>query len=269
MSTRVSDDEHPDFDPEGGLEGFQGQDALLSAVTVSEQLQDLVLDSGDVGEFLRELCVYSAALASVDGDEPMDCAVTLYRRRRALTGGGNTDKARMLNEIQARMGEGPCLTALVEQHTVVVDETRTDLRWPEYAAALVKENVYSVLAVPLVLEQGAAASINFFSSTPFAFTAGIVASAEQYAAQAQKALRLAVRIGSKQQIAEDLQEAMKSRTAIDLAVGVIMGQQRCSQSAAFELLSRASSSRNQKLREVAEALLANITKSTVATHFEE
>lgn len=278
MTTKVSDDERPELNPEPVPDVFQEEpvsdvfqerDEGISAVTVSEQLQDLVLDSADVSEFLRELCDYSAALASVDDGAPLDCAVTLYRRRRALTGAGNTDRARALNEIQERMGEGPCLTALLEERTVVVDETLTDGRWTDYAQALLKEGVHSVLAVPLVLEQGASASLNFFSSAPRAFHEGIVASAEQYAAQAQRALRLAVRIGVKQQKADDLQEAMKSRTAIDLAVGVIMGQQRCSQSAAFEFLSRAASSRNQKLRGVAEALLANLTKNPVSTHFDE
>lgn len=40
-----------------------------------------------------------------------------------------------------------------------------------------------------------------------------------------------------------------------LAVGVMMGQQRCSQAAAVEVLSRAAAARNQKLRNVAHQML--------------
>lgn len=236
--------------------------------TVAGQLQDLVLDSIDVGDFLLDLSQYSASLAAAAGGPALDCAVTLYRRRRVLTGAGNTARARILNGIQERIGHGPCLTALEEARTVVVNNVAQDQRWADYAQALLAEGIHSVLAVPLVLEQGASASLNFFSPIPELFTPDMVASAEQYAWQAQKALRLAVRIGSKQQLAEDLQEAMKSRTTIDLAVGVIMGQQRCSQKEAFEILARASSSRNQKLRFVAQKILDNLTEGEVQTHFD-
>ncbi|WP_104092096.1 GAF and ANTAR domain-containing protein [Arthrobacter sp. GMC3] len=269
MTTNVTDDERPNDVPAGTF--VSAVEELVPegpSTTVSEQLQGLVIDSVDVADFLRELCEYSAALATVDGGPVLDCAVTLYRRRRALTGTGNTAKAHMLNEVQERMGQGPCLTALQEERTVVIRETLTDDRWPKYARELLKENVHSVLAVPLILDEGAAASINFFSSVPDAFDEGIVASAEQYATQVQLALRLAVRIGVKQQTADDLQEAMKSRTTIDLAVGVIMGQQRCSQTAAFEILSRAASSRNQKVRTVAQEMLENLSHVNVATHFD-
>lgn len=236
--------------------------------SIAEQLQDLVLDSVDVGDFLFELSDYSSLLASAGGDR-LECAVTLFRRRKPLTGGGNTPRARALNEIQERIGEGPCLTALVEERTVVVDDVATDPRWPRYRKELMQENVRGVLAVPLVLEHGASASVNFFSETPGRFTAEIVAAAQEYAVHAQRALRLAVRIGAKTQLADDLEQAMKSRTAIDVAVGVIMGQQRCSQTDAFAILGRAASSRNQKLRYVAEELLAKLSGNPVKTHFDQ
>lgn len=237
-------------------------------VSIAEELQNLVLGSVDVGDFLFELAEYSSTLASAHGEQ-LECTITLFRRRRALTGGGSSERARVLNEIQERMGEGPCLTALTEVQTVVVDDVATDHRWPRYAQELLKEGVRGVLAVPLVLEHGAAGSVNFFSVVPGRFTAELVAAAEEYASHAQRALRLAVRIGAKQQLAEDLERALKSRTAIDLAVGVIMGQQRCSQTTAFEVLRTAASTRNQKLRDVAEELLAKLTASSVETHFDQ
>jgi len=235
--------------------------------TVAEQLQDLVLDSIDVMDFLAELSEYSAALVAMPAGLKVECAVTLYRRRRSLTGAGSTARARTLNNIQTGLGEGPCLTALQESRTVLISDVASDGRWPEYATALMLEGIHSVLAVPLVLEQGAAASLNFFSQSPGAFTDAFRDSAERYASQAGKALRLAVRIGSKQQTVDDLQEAMKSRTTIDLAVGVIMGQQQCSQSTAFGILNRAASGRNKKLRDVAHDLLGKITDQSVETHF--
>ncbi|MHA7306506.1 GAF and ANTAR domain-containing protein [Arthrobacter sp. TMN-49] len=235
---------------------------------VAEHLQDLVLDSADVADFLLELSKYSAALAAKYCGGEVDCAITLSRQRRALTSAGNTDRARSLNDHQLHRGQGPALTALRHGQTMVVRGAAADGRWPEHAQALIGAKIHSVLAVPLILEQGAAASLSFFSPNPSIFSEGVVRAAEHYATKAQRTLRLAVRINSKQQLAEDLQAAMRSRTAIDLAVGVIIGQQRCSQSAAFEILTRAASTRNRKLRDIAMEMLANLTVENVKTRFD-
>ncbi|MGO4384205.1 GAF and ANTAR domain-containing protein [Specibacter sp. RAF43] len=236
--------------------------------SVAERLRDIVLGSSDVAEFLEELAAYSAQGAPGIGQEPIRCAITLHRHRRPLTGAGSDESARRFDEIQQKHGEGPCLEALATGRTVVVDDTESDTRWPEYSQELHALNIRSVLAIPLLLEGGAAAAMNFFSPVVAAFSAEIIERAQRYAASAEKSLRLAVRIGSREQTAADLEEAMKSRTAIDIAVGVIMGQQRCSQEEAFALLVKASAGRNQKLRQVAENLVANLNQRPVETHFD-
>ena len=52
---------------------------------------------------------------------------------------------------------------------------------------------------------------------------------------------------------------MENRTSIDLACGVIIAQNRCSQDEAMAILTRVSSNRNQKLREVAADVLRRVT----------
>lgn len=81
------------------------------------------------------------------------------------------------------MGEGPCITALEEQRTIVIENTAEETRWPDYAQLLLAENIQSVLAVPLNLEQDAAASLIFFSPIPHLFAQALVSSAEQFACQ--------------------------------------------------------------------------------------
>jgi AmiR/NasT family two-component response regulator len=61
---------------------------------------------------------------------------------------------------------------------------------------------------------------------------------------------------------------MENRTVIDLAIGVIMGQNRCSPEDAFEILKRASNSRNRKLADVARSVVASVTSSAVETKFD-
>ncbi|WP_258868547.1 ANTAR domain-containing protein [Arthrobacter sp. RT-1] len=63
---------------------------------------------------------------------------------------------------------------------------------------------------------------------------------------------------------------MKNRTAIDIAVGVIMAQNRCSQDAAITILRKASSSRNMKLHNVAAAVIESVSPHTpLRTFFDE
>jgi AmiR/NasT family two-component response regulator len=47
-----------------------------------------------------------------------------------------------------------------------------------------------------------------------------------------------------------------------------MAQNRCSQDEAMAILTRVSSNRNQKLREVAADVLRNLTSEDVRTHFD-
>jgi AmiR/NasT family two-component response regulator len=65
-----------------------------------------------------------------------------------------------------------------------------------------------------------------------------------------------------------MKAAMESRTTIDLAVGVIMGQNRCSQDAAMSILKSASSVRNVKLRDVAASVLQSLGQGPGRTHFD-
>lgn len=82
--------------------------------------------------------------------------------------------------------------------------------------------------------------------------------AENFARQASKAVRLALRIGGLHDSRHDLIAAMASRTAIDMALGAIMAQNQCSPEQAFAVLKEASNNRNIKLREVARSVVASV-----------
>lgn len=109
---------------------------------------------------------------------------------------------------------------------------------------------------------------HFFASRPGAFTPKVYEKAVGFAAAAHNALHLSVRIITAVNRAEDLEAAMHSRTAIDLACGVIMAQNRCSQAEAMKILSKVSSNRNRKLRDVAAELVERLSGHSIQTHFD-
>jgi AmiR/NasT family two-component response regulator len=56
---------------------------------------------------------------------------------------------------------------------------------------------------------------------------------------------------------------------IDMAIGIVMAQNRCSQEAAVRILTDASSNGNVKLREIAASLVQSVGGTASRTHFEE
>lgn len=56
-----------------------------------------------------------------------------------------------------------------------------------------------------------------------------------------------------------LEHALRSRSVIDQAIGVLMAQEKCTAEAAFDLLRRHSQNSNRKLRDVAADVITRLT----------
>jgi GAF domain-containing protein len=234
------------------------------------QLHALITNSEDIKGFLNRMAGFAAATLTRSAGAPIQCAVTLHQRKHKASIAGSSDEAVMLDQIEQRLGQGPCEEALRTGKPVLLADVATDPRWPEYQETLAAAGCRSVLGMPLDLGPAAAAVLDFFAPATGLFTEDAVSDAEGFAVMAGQALRLAVRIAAADQLAENLRAAMESRTAIDLACGIIMAQNRCSHDEAFEILRRGSSTRNQKLHALAEEIVAGVSGMPAsATHFED
>ncbi|MHA7279883.1 GAF and ANTAR domain-containing protein [Arthrobacter sp. MDT2-2] len=242
-------------------------DGPVVAVNGIADLQDLVLDSPGVEHFLGTLAQLAARQLSDPGREVF-CGVTLLRPRHAETVASSSEKALKLDKIQYSYGNGPCLTAARTMETVYVPDTRIDGRWPEYFATIAEHGMLSILGVPIPLKGEADCALNLYSNTVDGFTPEAAAAAEVFAREASRSLRLAVRIAHLSDKETHLSAALESRTVIDLAAGIIMGQNRCSQAKAMQILKAASSGRNIKLRDIAARVVATTSDETPTTHFE-
>lgn len=237
-----------------------------SQAAAAEALYLLLSEEHELGEFLDSV----AAMASEElaGDMPVECGITLERRKRTAVVGSSSPRARLMDEVQAGYGEGPCLHAQETGSTVLVDDVSTESRWTDYIADVRSHGFGSVLAVPLDFRGGAVAAMNFYAVEAGVFGGAQVRRAEEYASLAATALRVQVRIARHADAAEDRRRAMESRTVIDLALGIVMAQNRCDQAAAFDILTRASSHRNVKIAVLAEDIVASVGASAPVTRFE-
>lgn len=243
---------------------------IPSADETPAPLHEILLESDDLTGFLDEFTAAMAARLtelSTDGGQ-VRCAVTLAREKKPITVAVSDETTRVLEEVQNRFADGPCLTAMRERRPVRSGDLRTETRWPDYSTvALLETDVRCVLGVPFELADEATAALNIYAECPYVFDDAAIESIQHDVVLASQALRLAVRLARQTDVAMDLGAAMESRTVINLAVGIVMAQNRCTQQEAFQILRAASNHRNLKLRDVAADLVSAVGGGPATTHF--
>ncbi|MBO0908065.1 MULTISPECIES: ANTAR domain-containing protein [Arthrobacter] len=195
------------------------------------RLQELLLEHPALDGFLTALaCDLAGHLAEWDVS---DAAITVVRPRRQTV----------------HAGSGPGVSAHGQ------------------SAADPASGVLTIgLPVPLAGAGGAVLTV--YSEHPGAFGPEAVQAVERAAAETATAVALALRLDAQTHRAENLQAALESRTVVDLAAGIIMAQNNCSQQSAVDILRSVSNSRNVKVRDIAAGVVA-VVSDRVSTHFEE
>ncbi|SEG87251.1 GAF domain-containing protein [Actinacidiphila yanglinensis] len=215
----------------------------------------LLLETDTLDDFLQALAGRALELAPrADG-----CGVTLERQGRPVTVSSAGASATKLDEAQYGQDDGPCLQAMRTGLIVSVPDTLRESRWGEYPAYAAACGARSSLSLPIAPHTHSAGALNLYAPVPRAFAETDLEPLKLLAAQATGAIALAQRLADAQEFATDLQAALQSRAVIDQAMGVIMGQQRCTAQKAFEVLRAASQHRNIKLRDLCAELVASIT----------
>jgi GAF domain-containing protein len=221
---------------------------------VAQDVQELVLGTRNVEQFLDQ--VVHLAAAAIDGD--VSVGITLAREGRAATVASTDAATARYDELQYRFDQGPCLTCMRTNSTIVIDDLEQDARWGPYQPHALAEGLRSSLSIPLDAGSSAIGALNMYSATPSFFGEPEREVVARFGAEASRALALVIRLVGQAELNEQLQTALASRTVIDKAIGIIMAQSRCDASAAFEILRRGSQNRNVKLRTLAAEIVTAV-----------
>ena len=239
------------------------REALGSAPTdplgVSELVR-LLLSTDALQDFLTELAVRAA------GRINQSCGITVGGIRLAYTVASSDDLAAQLDELQYAHGSGPCLEALRSGERIVVTDMATEHRWGDYGPRAAALGARSSLSYPMRAGGTVLGALNLYATGAGGQDAELQAAAAHIADAAADAVGLAVRLARQAELTTNLQAALASRTVIDQAIGVMMGQQRCSAAEAFELIVKVSQNRNTKVRDVAAGIIAGIENRTAKDH---
>lgn len=182
------------------------------------------------------------------------CGITLRRRRGRLETVAVTDPVvEKWDALQYELDEGPCLESAQDEGSFVVRNVATDDRWPRWGPLVAELGVGSMVSIQMSTPEDGAdgatlGAINLYADRVNAFTRADVDLALVYGVHASSALAAAQQISS-------LETAVKSRHLIGVAQGILMQRYGLSQSRAFELMQRYSSSATIKLREVADVVI--------------
>jgi GAF domain-containing protein len=154
----------------------------------------------------------------------------------------------ILDALQQQTGSGPCIDAAREQSVITVEDTTMCERWPEFSQRAAELNVFSMLCVPLSVDELQLGALSLYGQKPDAFGPHDRALTDLYAAHAAIALADAQRTAQ-------LREALVNRDVIGQAKGILMERMKITSPNAFEQLAQASQRTNRKLRAIAQQLV--------------
>lgn len=131
--------------------------------TIEESLVEAIGDARGVTAANR-LCEACVGLLDVDG-----AAVSLvFDGANVGTFGVSGPRARLYDEIQFVMGEGPCLESVARRAPVMVDDLAdpAESRWPGYGAAMIEHRIRGVYAIPVVVAGEYIGALDLFRAAP-------------------------------------------------------------------------------------------------------
>ncbi|WP_256841325.1 GAF and ANTAR domain-containing protein [Ornithinimicrobium cryptoxanthini] len=200
----------------------------------------------DVEQAADRIC--EAAVDLLGGQAQAGITIA-HRERQVESIGATAELVRRGDELQAELGQGPCLDAAWDQEQVVVDDLAREARWPRWGPRMVQDfGVKSMLCTQLFTNEKQLGALNIYSTELVAFDE-----------EAQEVARLlavhaAMAIAQAQQV-EGLRFANDRRTTIGKALGIVMVTYDLDDAKAFDVLRRLSSHENRKLFDLAQDII--------------
>jgi transcriptional regulator with GAF, ATPase, and Fis domain len=156
---------------------------------------------------------------------------------------------RLLDAIQARYHEGPCLSAAWEHHVERIDDLSQEKRWPRYCRdALRRTPVRAIMSVQMFSDNQTMGALNFYAERTGVFDAD--------------ALEMGLLLGTHAALAwnlirrdEQFRSALATRDVIGQAKGILIERLKIDAVQAFDLLRRLSQESNRPLAEIAKRLV--------------
>ena len=200
----------------------------------------------DLRAVLHELTVCAAT--SVPGAEFADITVTAVGS--GLISPPYTHRyAALVDDIQRRHREGPCLDAARDRRTVHVDDLSEDTRWPHFRdAVLTRTPIRSLITFCVLGADSPMGTLNLYATRPRAFGTAAFEIGQLYAIQTGLAWEASLRTRS-------FREAMKCHDVIGQAKGILMERYHLNPVTALDVLKSTSVTENTTIVDAAQDVI--------------
>lgn len=226
------------------------------------ELADTLVAGFDVVDFLHTLTARCVELL-----EASEAGLMLADQRGGLRLlASSSERARLLEVFEIQNEEGPCLDCF---HTgQPVSEADLDARpdrWPLFTAEARSLGFRSAHALPMRCRQQVIGVLNLFRTEPGALDAKGILTGQAMADIATIGILQERAVREARVLAEQLQAALNSRVVLEQAKGVLAEKARVSVDDAFRMLRGYARGTNQRLHDVAAAMVAGTLELPEAT----
>jgi len=191
-------------------------------------------------------------LFAVDG-----AGILLLDDRQVLRHVASTDGgAHILEALQETTGRGPCVSALVQEELIEVEDIGTDERWPELRPVLTDNGIRGILGVPVHVAGAPIGSLNVYHRESRGWDDSDLAALLAFDQLVERILASAVLTTRNEELVKQLEQALSTRVLVDRAVGMLMGLEDIDAAEAFERIRRAARSSRRPVHDVAGDVLA-------------
>lgn len=211
---------------------------LVGGFTVADLAQRLVDGCVDVLE------VWAAGLLVTDpGESPKLLAAS-------------THEAELLELVQVRSGQGPCLAAIEREEVVVVEDLAdVEAAWPAWVAGARALGVRRAYGIPLRGAGTTVGALNLFLTDDRGLAAEDVSVARALADVATVGILQHRELDEAVTLSGQLQRALESRVVIEQAKGRIAERQGVTVAEAFAILRQRARASSRQLSEVAREVV--------------
>jgi GAF domain-containing protein len=241
----------------------QGEDDDLRAATAG--LAALASGRMSLPALLTRVAEFAVrAIPGADG-----AGLTLLEAGKADTIVATAEFVRAVDAIQYGLGEGPCILAAASGATVRSGALGSDPTWPRFGPRVSHLGVHSALSLPLVGSEGVLGAMNIYAHRPDAFDDRAAELGELYAVPAAISVQNAQVLAQALALAAQLETALRSRSVIDQAIGVLMARSGYNPAQAFARLRAMSQQENRRLAVIAQGIVEQAASRARAQHTDD
>ncbi len=233
----------------GRAQATRGEAELAEAFA---ELADSLVTDFDVIDLLHRLTEHTAAVLGISA-----AGVLLADPSGGLQlMAASSQDAELIELFQLQHEEGPCPAAFREAAPVTdTDLSASDSRWPAFAARAVEAGFHSVHALPMRLREQVIGAMNLFAAPAGPLPPDGLRIAQAMANVATIAILSERAIREQGALAVQLRVALSSRVIIEQAKGVVAAQLDVGMDQAFTLLRAHARATQQRLAELARAIV--------------